>query len=238
MKIKAVLFDLDGTLLPMVQEDFIKAYFGGIAKRLAPHGYEAEKLINAIYMGTGAMIKNATDFNNENVFWNTFSSIFGDNARQDEKLFTEYYNLDFDNVKKVCGFNQKAKEVVEKVKAMGFRTFLATNPIFPSIATHKRIKWAGLKAEDFEYITTYENSNRCKPNIEYYKQILEKANLMPEECLMVGNDVEEDMVAKKLGMKVFLLTDNIINKNNKDISIYPQGDFDNLLQFIENINKE
>jgi len=32
---------------------------------------------------------------------------------------------------------------------MGFRVALATNPIFPAIATEKRIRWAGLTPEDF-----------------------------------------------------------------------------------------
>ena len=52
---------------------------------------------------------------------------------------------------------------------------------------------------------------------------------------MVGNDVNEDMVAEKLGMKVFLLTDCIINKDNKDISVYPNGGFDQLKEFIEKL---
>ena len=58
MKITTVLFDLDGTLLPMNQDTFIKAYFGGLAKKMSPHGYEPEKLISAIWSGTKAMIKN------------------------------------------------------------------------------------------------------------------------------------------------------------------------------------
>ena len=81
--------------------------------------------------------------------------------------------------------------------------------------------------------TTYENSGFCKPNPKYYSEILEKLNLDPEDCLMVGNDVIEDMVAQKLGMKVFLLTDCIINKENKDISQYPNGGFDELIKYLE-----
>ena len=53
---------------------------------------------------------------------------------------------------------------------------------------------------------------------------------------MVGNDVGEDMIAQKLGCKVFLLTDCIINKANEDISAYPQGGFAELLQYINKLN--
>ena len=110
---------------------------------------------------------------------------------------------------------------------------LATNPLFPAIATGKRMEWAGLKAADFELVTTFENSSYCKPNPAYYRQILQTIGETPENCIMVGNDVTEDMVARDLGMEVFLLTDCMINKENKDISQYPHGSFDALQQFLE-----
>ena len=112
---------------------------------------------------------------------------------------------------------------------MGLRTALATNPIFPAIATESRIRWAGLSPADFELYTTYENIGFCKPNPAYYQEILKRMDLSPEECLMVGNDVTEDMIAARLGMQVFLLTDCLINKDEKDISVYPNGGFDQLL---------
>jgi FMN phosphatase YigB (HAD superfamily) len=118
---------------------------------------------------------------------------------------------------------------------MGLRLVLATNPLFPALATHSRVRWAGLETGDFELITTYENARRCKPNPQYYLDILDQLGLSPEECLMVGNDVGEDMVAQKLGMQVFLLTDCLINKHGADISSYPQGSFDALLTFLQNL---
>ena len=56
--------------------------------------------------------------------------------------------------------------------------------------------------------------------------------MSPEECLMVGNDVDDDMVASELGMKVFLLTDCLINKNGLDVNAYPNGSFDQLKDYI------
>jgi HAD superfamily hydrolase (TIGR01549 family) len=234
-KIKAVLFDLDGTLLPMDQEVFVKAYFGGLSKRLMKFGYEPEKLISAIWQGTAAMIKNDGQTSNEEKFWNTFSGIFGEKAREDEGEFEKYYIEDFDKVKEVCGYDERAKEIVGLLKSRGYRVALATNPIFPAIATRKRIGWAGLTPDDFEYFTTYENSRYTKPNLKYYEDVIKALGVSAEECLMVGNDVGEDMVAERLGMKVFLLTDCIINKNGEDISKYPHGSFDDLAVYIEDI---
>ena len=119
------------------------------------------------------------------------------------------------------------------MKDRGCRVVLATNPLFPAIATESRARWAGLDPADFERITTYENSRFCKPNPAYYREILESIGEVPENCIMVGNDVGEDMVAQTLGMQVFLLTDCLINKQNADISAYPRGNFADLLEFLE-----
>ena len=233
MKIKAVVFDLDGTLLPMDQEIFTKAYFGGLAKRLAPRGYDSQNLINAIWIGSQAMVKNDGQKTNEEVFWDKFSEIYGKDVRKDEPYFEQYYHEDFDKVSASCGYNPEAAVTVSKIKDMGFRVALGTNPLFPSIATEKRARWAGLNVSDFEFYTTYENSCFCKPNLHYYEEILKKLNLSAEEVLMVGNDVSEDMIAEKLGMKVFLLTDCLINRENKDISSYPSGSFFELVEFVK-----
>ena len=66
---------------------------------------------------------------------------------------------------------------------------------------------------------------------------LEKIGVQPEECLMVGNDAIEDLAAAKLGIKVFLLPKNLINRNNLDLSACPQGDFDVLLAYIDTLQK-
>ena len=234
--ITTFLFDLDGTLLPMDQERFIKAYIGGLAAKMAPHGYKPELLVSSIWKGTEAMVRNDGLRGNEEIFWETFSAVCGRDTRADEPIFREFYETEFQNVKHSCGFDPRAKAVIDLLKQRGFRVVLATNPLFPAIATHSRARWAGLRPEDFELITTYENSRHCKPNPDYYQDILDTLQLKPEECVMVGNDVDEDMIAGKLGMEVFLLTDCLINKSGTDISRYPHGSFEELLGYIGGLN--
>ena len=230
-----VLFDLDGTLLPMDQNVFMKAYFGGLSKKLAPHGYDPKRLVDAIWSGTEAMVKNNGSRTNEDAFWDRFCNVFEKDARADEPYFNEYYVESFDNVKSACGYNPDAADAVRKIKSMGYRVALATNPLFPSIATEKRIAWTGLTPDEFELFTTYENSRYCKPNLAYYAEVISKLGVNAEECLMVGNDVAEDMIAEKLGMKVFLITDCLLNKNGDDISRYPQGGISDLITFIKTL---
>lgn len=234
MGIKTILFDLDGTLLPMDQDAFVKRYFGLLAKKLAPHGYDPKALVDAIWLGTAAMVKNDGSRTNEEAFWDDFSGRFGEQAREDLPLFDEYYRTDFPKVQDSCGYDPMAAETVAKIKQMGYRVALATNPIFPAIATETRIRWAGLKPEDFELYTTYENSRYCKPNPKYYEDIVKELGVDPQECLMVGNDAVEDLAAAQLGMKVFLLTPCLLNKNGIDISAYPNGGFPQLMDYIQN----
>ena len=230
---KTILFDLDGTLLPMDQEEFIKAYLGGLATKLVPYGYDPNQLINAIWAGTKAMVTNDGTETNETQFWQTFQNLMGEDIRQDEPLFDDFYRNEFRLVSYICGHTEKAGKLVRWLKSQGCRTILATNPIFPAIATGARMEWAGIKATDFELVTTYENSSYCKPNLAYYRQILSQIDEQPENCIMIGNDVSEDMIAAQLGMQVFLLTDCMINKENTDISQYPHGSFDALMAFLQ-----
>ncbi len=232
MSIKAVMFDLDGTLLPMDQEEFIQAYFSRLAVKLASHGYKPKDLINAIWAGTQAMVCNDGSKTNEQAFWDCFCGIFGEQARSDETLFRDFYETDFQRVASVCKPAEVAYHMVNFVTQNGFRAILATNPIFPAIATESRIRWAGLQPEQFEIYTTYENCRYCKPHLNYYRDILAQAGLQPEECIMVGNDVGDDMVAAQLGCPVFLLTNCLINTNNEDIRRYPHGSWSDLRLFL------
>ena len=142
MNIKTILFDLDGTLLPMDQDLFVKSYLGNFARKLAPLGYEPESFYKAMWTGVGAMVKNDGSVRNDEAFWNVFCSLLGEHVRNDEPVFDDFYHNEFQKAKDVCGFNPDAAKTVYKLKEAGYRVVLATNPLFPPIATESRIRWA------------------------------------------------------------------------------------------------
>ena len=212
MEIKNVLFDLDGTLLPMDMEEFTNGYFGLLTEKMAPRGYDPEALIGAVWAGTAAMVKNDGSRTNEDAFWAKFAQLFGAEA------------LAVQRARQFCGYDPLAAQAVRTIKASGRRVVLATNPIFPAAATRSRLSWAGLEPADFELVTTYENSR--------YREILDRLGLRGEDCLMVGNDMTEDTAAAELGMQVFLITSCLINKEGKDVNAWPHGGFDDLIRFV------
>ena len=237
MNKKAILFDLDGTLLPMNQDLFLKEYFGGLVTVLVNEGFDKDISFNAIMKGTKAMIMNDGSKTNESAFLESFTREIGHDFSSEMSIFTRYYDGDFINSKSLCKFNPMSRKIVDAVKDAGMRVILATNPVCPPEATYKRIEWAGLKVSDFELVTTYQNSSYSKPNPMYYKEILEKQSLLPEECVMVGNDTDDDLAAKKIGIDVFILTDCLINKNNVNLAEIPSGDFSALFEFFEKIKE-
>ena len=224
---KNFLFDVDGTLLPMNMDAFVKLYFGSLCKRFSPVlGIEPDALTNAIWKGTSAMIKNDGSALNRKVFWETASTVCGTDLSSYEEQFDNYYENEFIAAKQATGITPYAKKCVEYIKSNGGKLIAATNPIFPQVATRRRLQWAGLDPDDFDYITVYENSGYCKPNLMYYQEICEKCGIKPEDSIMIGNDVDEDMCSSKLGFDTYLVTDCLINREDKDLSLIKNGTFE------------
>lgn len=218
------LFDLDGTLLPMDQEEFTKLYFAALAKRFEKQ-YDVKTLINTVWAGTKAMVANDGTDTNENVFWKCAKKLMGLDKSVCEAEFLNFYETDFSMAKGATAARPEIIRCVHRLKEKGYTIVAATNPLFPHVATRNRLLWAGFNPSDFDYITTYENSSFCKPDIGYYKELLKKLNRTPKDCIMVGNDNQEDMCAEQLGMQGYLITDCLINRDNAPITCHWHGSF-------------
>ena len=237
MSIKHILFDLDGTLLPMVQDEFVKFYMPLLAKSYmnAWVSLDPKKFIGAVWAGYEAMVKNDGSCTNREAFWSYIEPELPISTEESEKIALNFYADEFNQAICTTKPNPVSNQIVKRAKERGFETYLATNPVFPRCATMNRIRWAGLDAEDFKVITTYETCTYCKPNPEYFRGILEEFSLDPSECLMVGNDVAEDLSIRSLGVKTYLVTDTMENKKNLPIDAEYMGTLDELLKFIETI---
>ena len=209
---KNFLFDLDGTLLPMDMKYFIELYVAAFCKCLAPvTKIESKPLMDSIWASVAQMARNDGDCLNETVFWRTMNS----RCKRDMRVFSDNFDSFY----------------------RGGRIIVATNPIFPKSSTYTRIEWAGLNVNDFSYITTYDNSSACKPNLNYFEEVCSVCGIHPEESLMIGNDVDEDMISSRLGFDTFLVTDCLINRSDKSLSLFRHGDFEDLFDFIQDSYK-
>ena len=208
MKITAILFDLDGTLYPIDTTAFEKHYGKTMADAAEKAGYSRQLFLDGLTEATKAI----------------------KNDEKTDAFFNDYLSspayLPPDSAQNPLG-----KKIVQKLKQRGFTLVLATNPFSPRTGTLARLRAAGMEESDFELITVMENSRYCKPKLEYYREIAATIKKQPEECLMVGNDITEDMIAGKIGMKTFLVTDHLTNRDGEKVTGYDSGtmkDFESL----------
>jgi len=234
MKKKVVLIDLDGTLLPMNSKLFDELYLDNFAEYLSRYGYDKSKLLDIITNSIESIVKNNGTYTNEEVFFNYLKRFFDKDIIKDKSNINDFYNDYFDNIKVSCGFIKEADEVVKAIKNKGYRLVLSTNPVFPAVAIEKRIEWAGLDKNDFEIITSYENYHYAKPNSKYFQEIIDNLGVTAEDCIMIGNDMIEDICASEIGIDMFFVTHSLINNDNKDISLYPNGGLLDVLNYLNN----
>ena len=203
---QAILFDLDGTLLPLEFNDFVSGYFAALEKYfwgVFPDGGLA-KMITA---STQEMLQNDGTKSNSDAFWFDFVKLTGRPREELEPMFEEFYRKDFAGLcPEGLVYFPEASQVVAAVRDKGIRTVLATNPLFPRIAIEHRMAWAHLDTGLFDFITDYENMRFSKPNPAYYRQISEELDVPAGDCLMVGNDIGLDLVpARAAGMMTYLV---------------------------------
>lgn len=209
--IKAIFFDLDGTLLPMDENAFVKYYFSLLCKKAAPFGYSAEEFVKVIWAGTKQMVLNDGSKTNEEIFWDYFAEYYGKEKLKDKAVFDDFYRNEFLGSKAACGENPLAQDIVAFAREHFERVVLATNPVFPREGTINRMGFVGLKEEDFDFITTYETARHSKPNPAYFKDLLERFGLKGEEVLLFGNNESEDgEAAYANGIKCYMVGDFVI----------------------------
>lgn len=209
--IKAVLFDLDGTLLHVEQEVFLRGYLKLWGPRVA-HLVDPQRFIQQLMASTMVMTSsNDPTRTNQQVFFDDFLPKVGVPAEKLMPILNDFYERDFGKVRSVVKADPAARQAVEAVLARGLDAVVATNPVFPISAIRQRLSWAQVDDLPFKLVTSYEDFHFCKPNPEYYLEIAERIGRRPEECVMVGNDVEEDLVAAGVGMCTYLVEDHLIN---------------------------
>lgn len=208
--LQAVLFDLDGTLLPIDQKRFVTAYLKELSDFASPV-IEPDEFKDALLASTAAMVTgNHPELTNEEVFWKNFELRLGKRSTYLKPLLEKFYDEKFGQLSYLAYPCPEARILVKTAIKSNFRIALATNPLFPLTAILSRMSWAGVDDLPWDLITSYEKMHYSKPHTGYYLEIAELLGVQPVECLMVGNSVKDDLVAGSLGMKTYLVTDCLL----------------------------
>ena len=228
---KYILFDLDGTLLPMDLQYYVQLYFNGLSQKL-PH-IAPDKVHAMLWDGIRAMMYNQSGKTNREAFAEAFTAHTGIDYYANEKLFIDYYLTEYNDCAASCRAIPLAREIVRILREKGYVLTLATSPLYPTEATHTRIGWAGLDEKDFAFVTTFESFHSAKPSLSFDEEVCRKLGVLPQDCLMVGNDVQEDGAARETGMPVLLVTDCLINRSGESLEGFITGTLAELYQWAQ-----
>ncbi len=218
--LKAVLFDLDNTLIFFDEIKFADLFFPPMAARFADV-LPSDKFAVQLMAATLEAHKNDGSITNRELFLREFTRGTSLTSEDAWKRFLEYYDEDFDGMKGTVTTPGNTRLVFQSIRERNLKLVIATDPILPLNAQCKRLSWADIDGIELDLVTHIENMSYCKPKLGYYRQICQLIHERPEDCLMVGDDPANDMVAATIGMKTYKTLDSL-DRNDKPLELSKQ----------------
>lgn len=192
MSISTVLLDAGAVILDESEHEFVRAEI--IVEVLADivPGYS----INMYYSDIEEAVKSFCP--------NTYQFVFWKHLRNDRELFDKLYALHLDKwrqqrppLKLSFGLESEVEEISRHFK-IGIAGQYGRE-ILDSLEEKSIL-------ECFTYQFTQDNFPITKPDMRYYEQIVQAIGVDPQECIMVGDRIDKDIIpAKQLGMKTVLI---------------------------------
>ena len=235
----AVLIDLDDTLLGNDMDHFLPGYLHALSKTIPD---VPEKLmIKELMAGTKKMLmKTTAEYTLADVFNAHFYPGININKEELENKISRFYEEEFPKLKTLTTHKNEAVTIINTIHQTGHPIVVATNPLFPSAAQYHRLTWAGFPYPDglFKDVTSFENYHFCKPNPEYYAEILFKHGFLNMPAVMIGNSLSDDILpAEKLGLSTYWITKD--GKKHPDQGILSAaGDLSGVPAWLEAIQDE
>jgi FMN phosphatase YigB (HAD superfamily) len=209
-----LLFDLDDTLLENNIDTFIPAYLKKLAVHLANY-VAPDLMVSKLLAATQVMLANNTAENSlERVFDQAFYPAIGRGKEEMRPILEQFYSEVFPELQGLTRPIPQATHVVQYARSRGHTIAIATNPLFPRMAIHQRLRWAGFDPEQapFSLITSYESFHFAKPNSAFITEILAQLGWADQPAVMIGNSLADDLSpAAQLGLPVFWVTDQVVS---------------------------
>lgn len=232
--IDAILFDLDGTLLRVQMAEFIPRYIEGLAEYCREYvtpGRFARVMLGAIR----GLIRDTGDgqMTNEQRVYSTLQQQLAIPESILRDSFQRFAAENLESLQELVRPIPLARKILDQCQRQGITLVLATNPVFPEFMIQARLRWGNLDDIPFHHLTSFENSRYCKPQSGYFHEIVDQLGLVPERCLMVGNDTMQDLSAAAVGMKTFLVDTWIIEREGAQWPCDHRGDHGALQLFLQ-----
>lgn len=228
-----LLIDLDDTLIDSNFEEFLPAYFRSLASYLA-YKVPADVLLPALMTGTQKMIQNTDPACTlKEVFDKNFYPLLGLKPEELEQGIAEFYDQQFPLLGKLTKPRADAQDFISWATSQGYRIAVATDPLFPRIATNHRLRWAGFEPESFLLISSFEKFHFSKNNPAYYAEMLGQIGWPDDPIVMIGNDFDRDISpAQKVGFATFEISPDTHSGEDR-LSRNSKGDFGGLNRWLQ-----
>lgn len=198
--IRAVGFDLDGTLLDL-DPGFISQYLDAMDRIVSPR-LRYPRLSEAILASTAVMCAHDGSRPLADVFYEDFFGRTGLPREAVEAEFTRFYEKEFAQLSFLGRPVPGVHGVLAEVRGLGLKVALLTNPVFPAAAVLERLRWAGLEEVPFDWMASFEGVFAAKPQSAFYLEAARRLDIAPQHWLMVGNDLNDDILpAVRAGMQ-------------------------------------
>ena len=229
-----LLFDLDDTLLDTNLESFVPAYFQALVTHLSNY-VAADVMLRALIHGMSLMNESEDPTRTlQEVFEAEFYPALGIPKDELLEVFENFYDEVFPKLAEHTSIRPAAVPLIEWALSCGFRIAIATDPFFPRKATYHRIRWAGLDPERLELISTFEHFHFSKTHSAYYAEMLGQLGWPDGPVLMVGNDVQRDLLpAHRLGLKTYWIDGELASSPGFEAG---RGQLSDLRPWLESIN--
>ena len=234
-KIDTLLFDLDETLIQINRFGLELRFIFSSMRRM--HSIiPVWKFYSVFWKSVKKSKTHGTDKTNHEVLVEALASYSKKSFEEVDRIIQKNLHDDFKKLKNHFTPVPGAKETLLLAHKLGYRVIIATNPSIPLCTVKLRLKWAGLEDFPFEYITNSEVMTRCKPDPAFYSELLDRLALDSKKCLMVGNDIEKDLAAKKIGILTYILKTRVTQKQIKkckgDLHLEGYGDYPRLQEWL------
>lgn len=230
--IKAILFDLDGTLLNVEMDAYISGYVRGLASHFSDLANRCRFADTVVATAFDLLKADQGEQTMEELFLNLLEERLGIEGALFRERLNQFCHNGLQRLAPLVRPFPKARRILQECFDNGLRVIVATNPVFPRPVVEARLKWGQLDDFPFELITSYENSRYCKPHRQYFEDILSSQGLNPQQSMMVGNDTEYDMPAQRAGITTFLLDTCLIDRHNRSAHADFRGSHQDLLELV------
>lgn len=209
MMIKAVLLDLDGTLLLNDDAVIVPAYFDAVDRYFRTHLQRAG-MRQALIDSVRAMATPREDFApNRTAALRAIVAAVTEPETVLLEVFDSFYAEAYAELRAYTDQTPVARQLYDLLLEKDYAVVIATNPVYPAVAVQQRLAWAGLPDDlsAYAFVTTGDNMHFIKPNPAYYAEVLARVGVEPDEAVMIGNSRENDIdPAETLGLTTYHIT--------------------------------